>query len=105
MVREHLHLYFKHPQSLAHFIYLNIDEIENPSSKALMMQFNCILAISTRLYSSNRDAYLRFEERAKQLSRDLFDDFTLNTAISFQLFSYCSIWDNIDSFRYYQSIT
>ena len=105
VVREHLHLYFKHPQSLVHFIYLDIDEIENPSSKALIMQFNCILAISTRLYSSNRDAYLSFEQRAKQLSGDLFDDFTLDTAISFQLLSYYSIWDSLDSFRYYQSIT
>ena len=98
-------LYFQCLNTIGVFYKLDMKSLERPNTKTGLLQYNAILAMSTRAFSSNPKAYKVFENRARQLAGDLFDDFSIETAIGFEMLAFHFWWDSEDKFAYYRRAT
>mmetsp|Transcript_5443 Transcript_5443/g.11585 ORF Transcript_5443/g.11585 Transcript_5443/m.11585 type:complete len:506 (-) Transcript_5443:43-1560(-) len=103
--RMYFQLYFTCLNCVGVFHKFNMGALENPKSKSALLQYNSILAMSTRAFSSNPKAYKTFENRARQLAGELFDDFTFDTAVGFELLAIHFWWDDEERFGHYRDLT
>ena len=98
-------LFFSCFTLISFFHKFDMSMLERPNTKPALLQYNTILAISTRAFSSNPEAYLTFENRARQLAGDLFDDCSFDTAVGFELLGLHFWWDSEEQFRFYRKLT
>ena len=100
--KKYIQLYFQYLNLLGIFHKFDIKSLENPKSKSDLLQCNSILAMSTRAFSSNPKAYQTYENRARQLAGELFDDFTFDTAVGLELLGIHFWWDDVERFGHYR---
>ena len=98
-------LFFRCLNLISFFHKFDMSMLERPNTKPALLQYNTILAISTRAFSSNPEAYLTFENRARQLAGDLFDDCSFDTAVGFELLGLHFWWDSEERFGFYRELT
>ena len=85
---KYFELYFDCMNPMRVFHDIDIDILSHPTTKSELLQYNAVLATATRSFSSNPRAYHTFENRARKLASELFDDFSFDTALGYQLLTF-----------------
>lgn len=106
--RKYFEAYFAGCTPAVLFSIVNSDCIgkyDNPISKSTQLQYNSILASSTRSFGAPEKVYSVFENNAKRLAKELMTDFTPETALGFHFLSVHYWASNLDLCAHYRDIS
>ena len=92
--RRYIEAYLEGVNPFILFSKVSVSTFDNPTTDAKRLQYNAILASSTRSFGVPKSIYEHFEREAKRLASTLKNEYTFDAALGFNLLSYHLWGDN-----------